>query len=385
MEKSAATNREVSIDYLRAFITLLVLAHHSSLAYTTFAHVDVADPTRSTAPIVDVRRWAFLDYAENFNDVFFMSLMFLISGLFVWPILKRKGVLAFLKDRLVRLGVPFAVGVIFLMPLAYYPAWLASGQETGYLWFWFGFIATVWAPGPLWFIWVLLLFDALAAVVFTFVGKKDTASVAKSASKTFILLFILSFFAYVPMLSKFGFGTWVPFITRPFYFQLPRIFLYLTWFFAGVVIGRNGLARGFLSEESGFARHWPVWVLFAFAAYNGLWFIPRMVTGSYGAVKIRDLVEVALWVLSCTASSFAFLSLFRGKLRKRSPWMDSISRCAYLMYVLHYVFVIWIQFALLNVQVNAIVKFSVTFVGTLAASWGCSFALLRIRAIRSIA
>ncbi len=37
------TVREVSIDYLRAFVTLLVLAHHSSLAYTTFAHADAAN------------------------------------------------------------------------------------------------------------------------------------------------------------------------------------------------------------------------------------------------------------------------------------------------------------------------------------------------------
>ncbi len=385
MEKSAATNRETSIDYLRAFITLLVLAHHSSLAYTTFARIDVADPARSTAPIVDVRRWAFLDYAENFNDVFFMSLMFLISGLFVWPILKRKGVLSFLKDRLVRLGVPFAFGVIFVMPCAYYPAWLASGNSAPYVWFWLGFLAEARYPGPLWFIWVLLFFDALAALVFSLVGKKDTAFTATSAPRTFTLLFAISFFAYVPMLAAFGFGTWVPLIAPPFYFQLPRIFLYLTWFFAGVVIGRNGLARGFLSEESGFAKQWLAWVLFAFLAYNGLWFIPRMVAGPSGAVTIRDLVEVVLWVLSCTASSFAFLSLFRGKLGKRSPWMDSISRCAYLMYVVHYVFVMWIQFALLDVQVNAIVKFSVTFVGTLAASWGCSLALLRVRAIRAIA
>jgi hypothetical protein len=110
-----------------------------------------------------------------------------------------------------------------------------------------------------------------------------------------------------------------------------------------------------------------------------------MITVSHEAKTIRDLVNVVLWVLSCTASSFALLSLFRGKLRKRYPWMDSIARCAYLMYVLHYVFVIWIQFALLDAPVNAITKFSITFVGTLAASWGCSLALLRFRAIRAIA
>ena len=83
--------RMASIDYLRAFITLLVLYHHSTLAYTTFAAQNRTNFLLSTAPIVDTQRWAFLDYAENFNDVFFMSLMFCISGLFVWPLLKKKG------------------------------------------------------------------------------------------------------------------------------------------------------------------------------------------------------------------------------------------------------------------------------------------------------
>src|SRR5215467_13007348 len=44
-----------------------------------------------------------------FNDTFFMALMFLLSGLFVWPSLERKGSARFLRDRTLRLGVPFAV------------------------------------------------------------------------------------------------------------------------------------------------------------------------------------------------------------------------------------------------------------------------------------
>ena len=149
--------REVSIDYLRAFVTILVLAHHSTLAYTTFAHFDTANFLRSTAPIVDSQRWAFLDYAENFNDVFFMSLMFFISGLFVWPTLRSKGVGTFLRDRLLRLGLPFVVGAALVMPLAYYPSWLAAGQRPGYLGFWLDFLKHGWSPGPLWF-------DLVAAV-----------------------------------------------------------------------------------------------------------------------------------------------------------------------------------------------------------------------------
>jgi glucan biosynthesis protein C len=87
----------------------MVVAHHNSLAYTNFAHIDSRNYLASTAPVVDEARWLFLDYAENFNDVFFMSLMFFISGLFVLPSLRRSGAAVFLGHRFLRLGLPFAV------------------------------------------------------------------------------------------------------------------------------------------------------------------------------------------------------------------------------------------------------------------------------------
>ncbi|SEN92974.1 Acyltransferase family protein [Chitinophaga rupis] len=86
--------RTLWIDYLRSFITALVVAHHASLAYTTFASFNKDAYILSTHPIVDTHRWIGLDIFENFNDVFFMSLMFFISGLFVLTSLDKKGCLS---------------------------------------------------------------------------------------------------------------------------------------------------------------------------------------------------------------------------------------------------------------------------------------------------
>ena len=72
---------------LRAFVTVLVVAHHSVLAY---ARVSAAATPRSPVhpwlagiPIVDSHRLIGFDLFALFNDSFFMSLMFLLSGLFV--------------------------------------------------------------------------------------------------------------------------------------------------------------------------------------------------------------------------------------------------------------------------------------------------------------
>jgi len=115
--------RDLSIDYLRTTLTLMVIAHHSSLAYTTWAVFDKEHVFRSTAPVVDSARWIVLNYAENFNDVFFMSLMFFVSGLFAYPAIRKHGCLNFACDRLLRLGLPFAISVSVFMPLALYASW----------------------------------------------------------------------------------------------------------------------------------------------------------------------------------------------------------------------------------------------------------------------
>ena len=157
--------RDLSIDYLRTTLTLMVVAHHSILAYTTWAAFNKEHVFRSTAPVVDGSRWIVFNYAENFNDVFFMSLMFFISGIFVYPAVRRHGALTFAKDRLLRLGVPFVVAVCGFMPVALYPSWTLGTHDGGFVAF-YGHIARIgFQVGPSWFIWVLLLFDLVVALL----------------------------------------------------------------------------------------------------------------------------------------------------------------------------------------------------------------------------
>src|SRR3984893_10958326 len=121
MQKAATRN--AALDRARTFITMLVLIHHSVIAYTYFGHTD---------------RQSFLgfDGVVTFNDSFFMAAMFLLSGLFVWPSLQRKGTAWFLRDRLWRLGLPFAVCALILMPIAYYAIELRLHPGVGFAEFW---------------------------------------------------------------------------------------------------------------------------------------------------------------------------------------------------------------------------------------------------------
>src|SRR6201999_350595 len=98
--KPASTGRNLVFDRARAFIILLVLLHHAVIPYTYFGHTDVQSLLAFDGLVV-------------FDDSYFMAAMFMLSGLFVWPSLNRKGISPFLRDRLLRLGLPFAVCAIF--------------------------------------------------------------------------------------------------------------------------------------------------------------------------------------------------------------------------------------------------------------------------------
>ena len=63
---------------------------------------------------------------------------------------------------------------------------------------------------------------------------------------------------------------------------------------------------------------------------------------------------------------------------RRTRILDSLSENAYGMYLVHYVFVVWLQYAMLGVAVPAIVKAAIVFAGTLMLSFTATAALRSI-------
>ena len=54
---------------------------------------------------------------------------------------------------------------------------------------------------------------------------------------------------------------------------------------------------------------------------------------------------------------------------RRRRGLDSLSANAYGMYLVHYPFVVWMQYALLDVPLPAIVKAALVFAVAVALSW----------------
>lgn len=380
-----------AIGYLRAFTVVLVVAHHAALAYHPYGPPQTGSMTDmprlwQAFPVVDPRKWSGATLLVGFNDTFFMSLMFLLSGLFVWSSLRRKGVAAFLRDRLLRLGLPFVAMVVLVAPLAYYPAFLQIGAHGGFagfvrLWLSLG----EWPAGPGWFLWVLLSFDCIAALLFTLSPKSGEAfggrmaGLARHPIVAFAALAAISAILYVPLALVFSPLYWSAF--GPFTFQTPRILHYLAYFLIGAGVGAFGLDRGLLMPRGKLSRHWLLWVVGALLAFAVLATVTAIALTAHIESQGWAMAYDALFAVSCAASCFAFLAFFIRFAATRSRVFDSLSRNSYGIFLVHYAFVSWLQYAILPVSLDGWAKFPIVFLGAVVLSWGLTAALRSVRAV----
>lgn len=381
------SDRNAALDRARTFITLLVLANHAVVAYTAFGRYYPNHYLWSSAPIVDSKRWIGFNILTLFNDAFFMCLMFLLSGLFVAGSLARKGVGAFLRDRALRLGLPFLALIFVLMPIAYYASFKLSSNKAGFVDFWLGnFKQGIWFDGPGWFIWYLLFLDLLAIPVLYLapglieaINRLSLTSFQRPARFAGVLA-LVSIVAYVPLLFQVGAVRW--FNWGPLQVQLSRTALYAVFFFAGMGIGAAHLDRGLLAATGALARRWWIWFLAAGASFGALaWLI------HFRRMKLANLAGAppfwwqssygVIYAVACTLICLAVLALFLRFGQRDKSIFDPLRDDAYGIYVVHYIFVLWLQYALLDATaLGAIPKAVLVFAGTLAISWGVT-ALLR--------
>jgi glucans biosynthesis protein C len=376
----------LALSNLRGFTILMVVAFHSCIAYLgsqPLSALPFNEPPYGwlANPIIDSERWFGLDLFCAFQYVYLMHLMFLLSGLFVRSSLLRKGARKFLYDRCLRLGAPFIFGVALLMPVAYYPVYRVTAVAPSWSAFWFHWTALpFWPSGPMWFLWLLLTLNVVVAALYVvaprsieFLGRLS-AQAGEHPGRYAVVLITISALAYVPLAAVFQPWQWVRF--GPFGFQPSFVLPYAVYFFAG--LGAGGFARGLFAADGSLARQWLVWLAAAPAAFL-VWIIPTALVVSRqgsGLLALQVVADIGFAASSAT-SCFALVALFL-RFAVRWPMLSNLSENAYGIYLIHYVFVIWLQYALLGTALFAIIKAAIVFLGALALSWITSAITCRI-------
>ncbi|MBR1136317.1 acyltransferase family protein [Bradyrhizobium sp.] len=371
-QAETVAGRIVALDRARTFITLSVVLYHSAINYTYFGQGG------------DRMHWLGFDLIALFNDSYFMSCMFFISGLFVPASLARRGPSDYVGRRALRLGVPYIVSIFVIMPIAYYRYYVAEDHFTTV---WWRMISEgPWPSGSAWFLGVLLAFDAAAALSWAMapqlIGRlgRWPAALLRRPLLGFAVFLLVANAAYLPPHLWFGDGVWF----MPGHFPLPlqasRSLLYPVFFMAGVAMGAAGLTTGPFAAQGALVQRWPVWFGLSYGCYGLILFL------AYAHHNwIADFDSPPLWwraaygmaVASfCASMAFAVPTLF---LRWRSvplALMDRMQPSAYGIYLLHFLPLLWLQYLVYVPAWPAAVKFAIVLVGTLSVSW-LAAALLR--------
>jgi glucan biosynthesis protein C len=150
-----AAKRLVYLDNLKVAVIAAIIAVHGVLGYAgvlvAWSYTEVREVTLSPLteiPLtVAIAPFAFL----------MIPLLFLLAGLLTPASLQRKGTGAYVRDRLVRLGVPFAVYVFAVQPTLMYALDHPLGDATGSYWQEYLGAERQLDTGPLWFVGVLLI------------------------------------------------------------------------------------------------------------------------------------------------------------------------------------------------------------------------------------
>src|SRR5450759_462771 len=308
------TTRNAALDRARTFLTLVVLIHHAVIPYTYFGHTDA-------------KFWLGFDCIILATDSFFMAMFFFLSGLFVWPSLVHKAPRTFFHDRLLRLGLPFVIAAFIIIPIAYYAIALRQQPDVSFTAFWWKTITVgPWPSGPVWFVWVLLVFDLTASLLYRFsptlldpINRLSLRGFERPAD-FYLFLVVVTAVVYIPARIHFGPGRWFSF--GPFDVQAGRVLLYAAYFFIGAGIGAANFDRGLLSADGRLAKSGWGWAVVTLVPYCLMWVliaIKREILGN--PVFLPDWYEASYGLFFTAFSAAIMFAILAYFLRfRQSGW-----------------------------------------------------------------
>lgn len=363
-----ASPRLLFVDNLRVLLTVLVILFHLMITYAgtgSWYYVEGREDLITEA----LGAW-FLAVTQ----AYFMGLFLLLSAYFVPGSYDRKGAGRFLKDRLIRLGIPLVLySWVIRFLLMYLDPKKFPGPRPSLWSFLVGHYLreeTILGSGPLWFIEVLLLFSALY-VLWRLLARPrpdvplETARFPGSLSIALLALLLGG--------ATFTVRLWLPmgWSFEPLNLQFPFFAQYITLFVLGLIAYRLNWLLG-LPDRTG--RLW-LWI----AGVLILLFWPMMVGGGALERGLDDLsggwhwqaLAFALWEsFLCLGMCIGLVYLLRRYGDRQGKLAGYLARNAYATYLVHEVVIVALAYVLRRVEVYPLLKWALASTVALPLCFG---------------
>ena len=353
------------IDNVRVLLIVVVIAFHAAAPYAKVPWYSIQEETTETTEFV-------LAWFLTVCAAFFLSLFFMISGYFTPGSYKRKGGYTFLRDRFLRLGIPFAGFFFVVMPLFMYSlTWL--GSPVSYKEF---LVDYHWDSHHLWFLETLLIFTVLYVgwqVLPLHMKKINTLSNNHILSFT-IIVAVTTFLVRI----WFPIGVWDPFkLVQPAY--LPQ---YLGLFVAGVAAYRN---NWIMTTPKSVGLTWLFTGGVAALLFVGIWEVAQ---GDYatltGGAHWRPFVFAVWEAVVCVGLCVGLVIFFRETVHTTSKLLRTVSASVYTMYLVHLPVVVYTQYYLVGVSLHPLIKFGVVVTTGILVSFCISLGVQRLPGAKKI-
>jgi glucan biosynthesis protein C len=350
------------LDNLRIALTILVIAHHVGQSY---------GPTGGSWPIQEPARAAVLGPFFTVNRSFFMSLFFLISGYLMVMSYDRSRPIAFIKSRLLRLGIPLVLFFVLVIPLQQYLCHSHNGdlRDMGfwqyYTLHYFGagvrpadWKGPAWPEmnfGHLWYVEHFLIVSlCYAALRLTWRRPvRENPAVARPLRHWAIVVFGLAIaVASGTIRIWYPIDKWIGLLgfIQVAFADVPRD---LSFFILGAVAYRRGWFLG-VSRQMGWIWLWigfTLAVLWYAFSLGHLWPVFRIT-----CEDMRFIYPV--WeALLCCGICIGSLVLFRERLNHQSRLGKVLAENQYAAYVFHVPVVVFVQYVVAGIALLPLTKF----------------------------
>lgn len=376
-------NRLYYLDNVKVYLTLLVVAHHAGQPYGQTGGFWYFE----TEQTVNLGRFF------SVNAAFFMSLFFLISAYFLPASLNRKGAIQYMKDRLIKLGIPLVVGFLIIMPMLLY-AYYLNFRDYSHIDFFdyytniylgFGGIPDNWTGptfpdmqfGHLWFIEHLLLYSFLYCV-FVSISKVLNIRFSLGMLTNLKVLLLISMVGTLTFLVRI----WYPFdhwegllgFIQIEYAHSPQ---YISAFMFGILAFKNNWLEQ-IQNKIGL-----IWLLVG-AVFVSLRYFTNLIPFEQGGINSESFIYSFVETFICFGVGIGLLYLFGKMANYSNKLLQILSSNSYSVYIFHVPILVIIQYAFETVPLDPFSKFLVVTILGISFSYLLSYFIRKWSVIRAV-
>jgi peptidoglycan/LPS O-acetylase OafA/YrhL len=372
--KAGAKERDCGIDALRAAVTLLVVFHHTAITYGAIGgwYYKEITPSLSLSSVL-------LILFCTINQAWFMGLFFLLSGYFTPPTFDRHGAVGFIRERVIRLGIPLAVYFLLLHPLTNALAQIATGRSFAMV-FVYQWMHARFEPGPLWFAEALLIFAAVWLVWRLLRKSAPAADQTPFPSNTALLAAVL-----LTGLAAFLLRLVWPVGVNVAFLQLGYFASYIALFAAGCAAASGKWLERIPqpSKQLWLKIAWIACPIFPIVGLLNLRY--HVFPGRSEGGLNPQAVLYAFWEpFVALGFILGLLSFFERHFAVLNGVWTRLARRAFLIYIIHPPVLVGVAIAWRDVAAPALIKFLLTGSVACALCYLVAGVLLRVPAIARI-